>query len=125
MIAGVAVLREGSEIVLFVYSVAATSHDGPLGMLAAGLIGLAGGIMVGVILYYGLLRIPVYRLFTVTGWMVLLLAAGLAAQAAGFLVQADLLPALGDQVWNTSFPLSEEGLVGKTLHTLVARPRPA
>ena len=125
VIAGVAVLREGSEIVLFVYSVAATSHDGPLGMLAGGLIGLAGGIMVGVILYYGLLRIPVHRLFAVTGWMVLLLAAGLAAQAAGFLVQADLLPALGDQVWNTSFLLSEEGLVGKTLHTLVgyvARP---
>ncbi len=82
-------------------------------MLAAGLLSLAGGIMVGVILYYGLLRIPVYRLFTVTGWMVLLLAAGLAAQAAGFLVQADLLPALVDQVWNTSFLLSEEEFGGQ------------
>jgi FTR1 family protein len=125
LIAGVAVLREGSEIVLFVYSVAASSNDGPLVMLAGGLIGLAGGIVVGVILYYGLLRIPVHRLFAVTGWMVLLLAAGLAAQAAGFLVQADLLPALGDQIWNTSFLLSEDSLVGKTLHTLVgyvARP---
>ena len=125
VIAGVAVLREGSEIVLFVYSVAAASHDGPFAMLAGGLLGLTGGIMVEVILYYGLLRIPVHRLFAVTGWMVLLLAAGLAAQASGFLVQADLLPALGDQIWNTSFLLSEEGLVGKTLHTLVgyvARP---
>jgi len=125
VIAGVAVLREGSETVLFVYSVAATSHDGPFVMLAGGLLGLAGGIMLGVILYQGLLRIPVHRLFTVTGWMILLLAAGLAAQAAGFLVQADLLPPLGDQVWNTSFLLSEEGLLGKTLHTLigyVARP---
>ena len=125
VIAGVAVLREGSEIVLFVYSVAAASRDGPLAMLAGGLLGLTGSIMVGVILYHGLLRIPVHRLFAVTGWMVLLLAAGLAAQASGFLVQADLLPALGDQIWNTSFLLSEEGLVGKTLHTLVgyvARP---
>ncbi len=125
LIAGVAVLREGSEIVLFVYSVAASSHDGAVAMLAGGLIGLAGGTVVGIILYYGLLRIPVHRLFAVTGWMVLLLAAGLAAQAAGFLVQADLLPPLGDQIWNTSFLLSEDGLVGKTLHTLVgyvARP---
>jgi hypothetical protein len=125
LIAGVAVLREGSEIVLFVYSVAASSHDGAVAMLAGGLIGLACGIIVGVVLYQGLLRIPVHRLFAVTSWMVLLLAAGLAAQAAGFLVQADLLPPLGDQIWNTSFLLSEEGLVGKTLHTLVgyvARP---
>src|ERR1700722_2497821 len=125
LIAGVAVLREGSEIVLFVYSVAASSHDGALAMLVGGLAGLAGGIVVGIVLYYGLLRIPVHRLFVVTGWMVLLLAAGLAAQATGFLVQADLLPALGDQIWNTSFLLSEESLPGKTLHTLVgyvARP---
>jgi high-affinity iron transporter len=125
VIAGIAVLREGSETVLFVYGVAASSHDGALAMLAGGVIGLAGGILVGVVLYLGLLRIPVHRLFTVTGWMVLLLAAGLAAQAAGFLVQADLLPALGDQIWNTSFLLSEDSLVGKTLHTLVgyvARP---
>jgi hypothetical protein len=33
------------------------------------------------LLYYGPLRIPVAKLFTVTGWMILLLAAGLAAQA--------------------------------------------
>ena len=50
------------------------------------------------ILYLGLLRIPVSRLFTVTGWMILLLAAGLAAQGAGFLVQANLLPPLGEQL---------------------------
>ena len=125
LIAGVAVLREGSEIVLFVYSVAASSHDGALAMLVGGLAGLTGGTVVGIVLYYGLLRIPVHRLFVVTGWMVLLLAAGLAAQATGFLVQADFLPALGDQIWNTSFLLSEESLPGKTLHTLVgyvARP---
>jgi high-affinity iron transporter len=125
VIAGVAVLREGSEIVLFVYSLAAASNDGAGTMLAGGVIGLAAGGAVGFVLYQGLLRIPVHRLFAVTGWMVLLLAAGLAAQAAGFLVQADLLPALGDQVWNTSIILSEESLVGKTLHTLigyVARP---
>ena len=125
VIAGVAVLREGSEIVLFVYSVAAASNDGALAMLAGGLIGLLAGSAVGVVLYQGLLRIPVHRLFAVTGWMVLLLAAGLAAQAAGFLNQADLLPTLGDQVWDTSFILSEESIVGRTLHTLVgyvARP---
>src|SRR5206468_6526865 len=76
-------------------------------------------------LYLGLLRIPQRRLFAVTGWMVLLLAAGMAAQAAGYLVQADLLPPLGNTVWDTSAVLTEDSLLGKALHTLigyVARP---
>ena len=34
-----------------------TAHS----MLAGGLLGLMGGIMVGVIRYHGLLRIPVHR----------------------------------------------------------------
>jgi hypothetical protein len=82
-------------------------------------------VAVGIGLYAGLLRIPPGKLFSVTGWLVLLLAAGLAAQAAGFLVQADLLPALGERMWDTSFLLSEGSVPGKVLHTLIgyiARP---
>ena len=45
-------------------------------------------------------------LFTVTSWLVLLLAAGLASQGAAFLMQADLLPPLGSNLWDTSFLLS-------------------
>jgi plastocyanin len=65
------------------------------------------------------LRIPTRRLFTVTGWMVLLLAAGMASQAAGYLVQADLLPPLGNAVWDTSAVLTEDSVLGKALHTLI------
>ncbi len=87
--------------------------------------GLCGGVMFGVGLYAGLLRVPVRRLFAVTSWMILLLAAGLAAQGASFLMQADLLPTLGSDLWDTSALLSETSLLGKVLHTLigyVARP---
>jgi high-affinity iron transporter len=51
--------------------------------------------------------------------MLLLLAAGLAAQGARYLVQADVLPSLGPQVWDTSHILSERSLLGQMLHTLV------
>jgi Iron permease FTR1 family len=88
-------------------------------LLFGGLIGLVGGTALGMLLYYGLLRIPVSKLFTVTGWMILLLAAGLAAQSMGFLVQANLVPTLGDQLWDTSFLLSESSIPGRILHTLV------
>lgn len=125
VITAAATLREGAETVLFIAGIA-TSADESLVTLGLGaVLGLGAGIALGIALYAGLLRIPARRLFAVTGWMVLVLAAGLAAQAAGFLVQADLLPALGDQVWDTSFILSEGSLPGRVLHTLlgyVARP---
>jgi high-affinity iron transporter len=119
VVVGLAVLREGSETVLFLYGIAAGGGLGAGSLIAGGALGLAGGAAVGAALYLGLLRIPARRLFTVTSWMVLLLAAGMASQAAGYLVQADLLPPLGDAVWDTSSLLTEDSVLGKALHTLV------
>jgi high-affinity iron transporter len=119
MVVGLAVLREGSETVLFLYGIAAAGGVNAGSLIAGGTLGLAGGVATGAALYLGLLRIPTRRLFTVTGWMVLLLAAGMASQAAGFLVQADLLPPLGNAVWDTSAVLTENSLAGKALHTLI------
>jgi high-affinity iron transporter len=119
VVTGVAVLREGSETVLFLYGIASSGGEGLLNMAVGGLVGVAGGVAVGAGLYFGLLRIPMRHLFTVTNWMILLVAAGMASQAAGFLVQADLLPALGTAVWDSSWLLTESSLVGKVLHALI------
>src|SRR6516225_337046 len=119
IVVGLAVLREGSETVLFLYGIAAGSGVGAGSLITGGTLGLASGVAIGAALYFGLLRIPTRRLFMVTSWMILLLAAGMAAQAAGFLVQADLLPPLGDAVWDTSAVLTEDSIVGKALHTLI------
>jgi high-affinity iron transporter len=122
---GLAVLREGSEIVLFVYGVTQSQGTGYVGVAGGGLIGLAGGVALGAALYYGLVTIPMRHLFGVTALIILLLAAGMASQGAAFLVQADLVPPLGGQVWDTSALVSENSLVGQCLHALVgyvARP---
>ena len=124
-VVGVAVLREGSELVLFLYGVAASESGETSGMLTGALAGVGAGAAVGAALYLGLLRIPSSRLFAVTGWMILLLAAGMAAQGAAFLVQADILPSLGERVWDTTALISDEGLPGRVLHALIgytARP---
>src|SRR4051812_15504389 len=118
LVVGLAALREGSEVVLFLYGIAATA-EGAGGMALGGALGVLGGVVAGAALYYGLVSIPLRHLFAVTSWMVLLLAAGMAAQAAAFLAQADLLPSLGNQWWDTSFLLTDNGLVGKVLHTLI------
>lgn len=119
VVTGVAVLREGSETVLFLYGIASSGGGGgAAAMLVGGVIGILAGAGVGAGLYFGLLRIPMRHLFTVTNWMILLLAAGMASQAAGFLLQADLLPSLGS-VWDSSWLLTENSVPGRILHTLV------
>jgi high-affinity iron transporter len=119
IVCAVAVLREGSETVLFLYGIASTSGEGPAAMMLGGAMGVAGGVALGIALYFGLLSIPMRHLFTVTNWMILLLAAGMASQAAGFLVQADVVPPFGDAVWDTSWLLTENSILGKVLHALV------
>ena len=116
-VTALAVLREGAETVLFLYGLMATG--GSAGLALGGILGLVGGTAIGVLLYFGLLRVPLRHFFTVTGVIVLLLAAGLSASAAGFLVQAGLLPPIVNQVWDTSGILSVGSLAGRMLHVLV------
>jgi high-affinity iron transporter len=118
-VVALAVLREGSEIVLFLYGIALGGNGGPVAMIIGGVIGLALGVAAGTAIYWGLVAIPMRLLFGVTSWLILLLAAGLASQGAAFLMQADLLPALGSNLWDTSWLLSEQSLAGRVLHTLI------
>jgi len=97
-----AVLREGSEVALFLYGIAAGGEQASAMLLGSG-IGLTSGVLVGISLYAGVLRIPLRHFFTVTSAMILLLCAGLASQAAGFLVQAGLIPPLSESLWDTSW----------------------
>ncbi|MDH4133331.1 MAG: FTR1 family protein [Gammaproteobacteria bacterium] len=113
-----AVLREGSEVVLFGYGIAAGGADRSA-LLGGGLLGIAAGIAVGGALYLGMLRIPTRLLFSITTSLLILLAAGMAAQAANFLIQAGILPAIKPVLWDSSMLLSEKSLPGQMLHTLV------
>ena len=121
----VAVMREGSEIVLFLYGIVVTSDTSAASLILGGMIGLVMAGALSWLLYRGLLAIPIHRLFGVTNWLIALLAAGMAGQAASVLHAADLLPAWGEQIWDTSFILADNTIVGRALHALVgytARP---
>jgi high-affinity iron transporter len=119
VIVGLAVLREGSESVLFLYGIAASEGSGQSAMLLGGIVGVVAGIVVGYGIYAGLLRLPVRWFFNATGMLVLLLAASMASQAAHYLIQADLLPSLAAPLWDSSAILSEQSVTGKLLHTLI------
>ena len=61
----------------------------------------------------GLLRIPLKHFFTATSALVLLLAAGMASQAARFLIQANVLPSLASPLWDTSAVVSNSSVDGQ------------
>ncbi len=117
IVVALAALREGAEVVLFLYGVAAGGEKAAP-MILGGALGLVGGAAAGTLLYFGLMRIPPRHLFTVTGWMLLFLAAGMAAQAAAFLVQSGWLPAIVEPLWDTSSLLPQHSLPGQILHAL-------
>jgi high-affinity iron transporter len=119
VVVAIAVLREGSEVVLFLYGVAAAAGGAGVGMLIGGAVGLALGALVCLLAYRGLITIPTRYLFAVTSTLITLLAAGMAAQAIAFLEQAGLLTAWGQTVWDTSWILSDESILGRALHTLI------
>jgi high-affinity iron transporter len=118
-VVAIAVLREGSEVVLFLYGVAAAQGGASFGMAVGGFFGLIFGSSVCLMTYLGLVTIPTRYLFTVTSALIALLAAGMAAQAVAFLEQAGLLNALDQTVWDTSWILSDSSILGRALHTLI------
>jgi high-affinity iron transporter len=119
IVVGVAVLREGVEVVLFLYGVLAADAGGGSAVFIGSLAGLALGATVGALAYFGLLRIPARHLFAVTSVMIAFLAAGMALQATAFLEQANIVTAFGRIVWDTSHYLPDSSLIGRALRTLV------
>jgi high-affinity iron transporter len=124
IVVGVAVLREGAEVVLFLYGIASQPGTTTASMLMGGALGLLAGAAMSALMYFGLLAIPAHKLFRVTSGLITLLAAGMAAQAVLFLQQAGYLQFWQDSLWDTSWLLPQAGpgvlgVIGRMLHTLV------
>lgn len=119
VVVGVAVLREGAETVLFIMGVSASETAGKLATVAGCAVGLGAGATVGILIYRGLLAIPARHLFSVTTWLVTLLAAGMAAQAVTYLGAAGVIDIPAQPLWDTSWLLSESSIGGRLAHTLV------
>jgi high-affinity iron transporter len=118
VVTALAMLREGSEIVLMTYGVVLSGQ--PLaGVVTGGMVGLALGALVGLAVYMGLVRISIRYMFAVTGFLLVFLAAGMVSQAVGKLAAGGFIPFLSAPVWDTSDLLSERTIAGSVLHTLV------
>lgn len=119
VVVGIAVLREGFEVVLFLYGVAVSAGGSAVAIMTGAAIGLALAASVCALTYLGLLNIPSRHLFAVTSAMIAFLAAGMAAQAVAFLEQANVVFILPEVVWDSSWILSDKSVAGRALHTLI------
>jgi high-affinity iron transporter len=113
-----AVMREGSEVVLFLTGIMMQggTQAATLAIGSAG--GLALGAAVSAAVYLGLAAIPIRRVFAVTGALITLLAAGLAAEAMRQLSNAGVINFWDRTLWDTSWIIGEDSWVGRVLHVL-------
>ena len=119
VVVGVAVLREGSEVALFLYGIVASGGGSAFSLAIGGAIGLALGAAVCLLTYFGLMRVPPRALFATTTALITLLAAGMAAQAVAFLERANWLTSLDTVAWDSTWLLSERSIAGRAMHTLI------
>lgn len=116
VVIALSVLREGAEVILFVAGIAKGSSQ--TSTLAGVIAGVLCGGAVGLLLYIGLSRVPVRRLFAVTNALVQLLAASIASQLANALAQAGLFNQWGQALWDTSNWLSMDSPLGTVAHAI-------
>ena len=124
IVVALAVMREGSEIVLMLQGLWAGS-DALAVVIGGGLLGLGAGLALSLCMYVGLLALPIQRVFSLTNIVLVLIAAGMAARGANFLTQADLIPSWGTRLWDSSALISDQSAVGQILSALIgyiARP---
>lgn len=118
-VVGLAVLREGSEVVLFLYGIVLSAGENSSTVVLGGLIGLTAGVAVAGLSYLGLITIPARHLFRVTSILIALVAAGMASQAVVFLRMAGLVDILSREMWDTSAILPQSSVTGRIMQTLV------
>ncbi len=118
-VVSVCMWREGSEIVLFMYGIVTATDESLMRIISGGMAGTVAAAVLGYGIYIGLVKIPVKYFFKVTECILILLAAGLAMQATGYLIAADVVSPLIPSVWDTSALLSESSVVGQILHAMI------
>ena len=117
VIAFATVGREAVETVLFLLAVA--YQTSPLQVLVGAGAGLGLALAVGFAMYRFGVRVNLGKFFTVIGSLLLLVAAGLLANAVQNLQQLGIVPGGSMTLWNMSGALPDDTGVGDVLHGLL------
>jgi high-affinity iron transporter len=115
-LAFVAVVREGLELALFLTASAFTS--GAQQTLIGSILGLCTAVLLGWVLFASTVRLNLRRFFQVTGFLLILFAAGLVGRSIHEFNEVGWIPAIIEHVWNLNAFIDEKSTLGELLIAL-------
>jgi len=115
-LAFLAVLREGIELALFL--VASVFASDVQQTLIGAFLGLGTALLLGWSLFATTVRLDLRRFFQVTGFLLILFAAGLVAYSVHEFNEAGLIPSVIEHVWDVNPILDENATLGSMLKAL-------
>ena len=122
-LAFVAVVREGIELALFITAAFFVSNQSGLTSdiiqtLVGTILGVGTAALLSWTLFATTVRLDLRRFFQVTGFLLILFAAGLIAHGVHEFNEVGWIPSIIEHVWNVDAIVSESSLLGQLLQTL-------
>jgi high-affinity iron transporter len=118
LLASSSVGREGLETTLFLFA-GSKNGEGGLPFLLGGVLGFAVAAAIGWSIYRGSSWIPLKPFFTISGVVVIILAAGLVSNGIAHLHEAGVLASVGPRPWDTDSVISLTSTPGQFLNTVL------
>lgn len=114
---GLAIVREGCEILIYLYSFAG-SLETFIPVLIGGGIGFGIGASIGVLIYYLIINLPRKTMMLAILAIMALIGAGMTSQAVQYLEQTGLV-SVQPPLWDARGWISETSLPGQLLYALI------
>ena len=112
------ILREGAEIILLIYGISSASLSASEYIIGL-VVGSTSGFVVGMIIYSGLVKFAGKYIFRISTVLLILIAAGLASEAAGILTSSGIIDFYRETLWDTSWIVDNSSMIGKLLRITV------
>jgi high-affinity iron transporter len=122
-LAFVAVVREGVELAIFITAAFFAGNPGQVNSdiiqtLVGTILGIGTAALLSWTLFATAVRLDLRRFFQVTGFLLILFAAGLIAHGVHEFNEVGWIPSIIEHVWNVNSILDQESIVGQLLTTL-------
>ncbi|MDB5643873.1 MAG: iron permease [Hyphomicrobiales bacterium] len=112
-----AVFREGSETILFLYGVVASTKDTLLCVMLGLVLGVSVGLSAIYVIYHSIAALPIRPVMQAANLVLILFSAGMAARSVEILQDLNIVSST--VIWSTKAIVSQESLFGHMLQCII------